>query len=221
MKTETNYKQAMSKLGITNFLKQFILSIKWVINPNSAIKLAKGIVLNDQSKDKKISTIAVGYMNEFFSKYIEFGKSNVEVVKLNEIIDNRKKTDNRILVALIKLRKIRTKLKKLDIIKKDQPIRTIKSFGVSSGIITGKVLNVISTTQTIPKGCIGIFPTSGVKYTTQFLKCEGIIFKNGSMTSHGAIIAREFSIPAIVYPNLKINNGKTVTINGNTGQINA
>ena len=83
----------------------------------------------------------------------------------------------------------------------------------------GKELNIYSVKQIIPKNCIGIFPTSGTKYTVQFLKCRGIIFLNGAMTSHGAILAREFSIPAIVAPNTKINDGTLVSINGGQGKI--
>jgi phosphoenolpyruvate-protein kinase (PTS system EI component) len=37
------------------------------------------------------------------------------------------------------------------------------------------------------------------------------------MTSHGAILAREFKIPAIVSHNININDGQIVEIDGKNG----
>ena len=34
---------------------------------------------------------------------------------------------------------------------------------------------------------------------SSYKKCSGIIFMKGGSTSHGAIVAREYKIPAIVY----------------------
>lgn len=220
MKNNKNYKQAMELLGTTNILRTFFLFVKWVLNPSLAIKMAKNISDNiPSSGDNNSKIIAIGYLNEFFSKYLEFGKSPEEVIKLNSQIDRREKTKNKIANALIELRGIRQKLKAASKTTDDQLVQTINSFGVSQGIVRGIVLNFKDTAQKVPKGCIGIFPTSGVKYTTQFLKCVGIIFQNGSVTSHGAILAREAKIPAIVSPTITIKDNETVEINGITGTV--
>lgn len=200
----------MNLLGLSNnFLKNIFIHVSWILKPQNAVYLAK----------KTNDITAIGYLNEFFSKYLEFGKTNEQIVKINQKIDNNIKTSNKIANALIELRKIRLKIKNMNIIKVDQVIKTTKAFGVSSGVVKGKILNVTSTKQSIPQNCIGVFPTSGVKFTVQFLKCKGIVFLNGSVTSHGAIVAREFNIPAIVYPNLKIKNGRSIIVNGDTGNI--
>lgn len=213
-------KLAMKMLGTTNIFKTFFLFIRWVLKPQIAVDLANKIVLDiNNSESKRSRIIAVGYLNEFFSKYLEFGKTNKEIVEINKKIDQKIKTGDKIADSLITLRDLRAKIKKFNRSKDDQVVPTRKSFGISQGIITGKVLNINNTKQIIPKNCIGVFPTSGVKYTTQLLKCVGIIFLNGSVTSHGAILAREFGIPAIVYPNLKIKNGKNIIIHGDTGNI--
>lgn len=202
-------KLSMKMLGTTNIFKTFFLFIKWVLKPQIAVDLAK----------KTNDITAIGYLNEFFSKYLEFGKTNEQIVKINQKIDQKIKTGDKIADSLITLRDLRAKIKKFNRSKDDQVVPTRKNFGISQGIATGKVLNINNTKQIIPKNCIGIFPTSGVKFTVQFLKCKGIIFLNGSVTSHGAIIAREFNIPAIVYPRLKINDDEIIEINGNNGKI--
>jgi phosphohistidine swiveling domain-containing protein len=213
-------KLAMKMLGTTNIFKTFFLFIKWILKSQIAVDLANKIVsdIND-SENKRSKIIAIGYLNEFFSKYLEFGKTNKEIVEINKKIDQKIKTGDKIADSLITLRDLRTKIKKFNRSKDDQVVPTRKSFGISQGIATGKVLNINNTKQIIPKNCIGLFPTSGIKYTTQFLKCIGIIFLNGGVTSHGAILAREFNIPAIVYPGLKINNNEIIEINGNNGNI--
>lgn len=213
-------KLAMKMLGTTNIFKTFFLFIKWILKPQIAVDLANKIVsdIND-SENKRSKIIAIGYLNEFFSKYLEFGKTNKEIVEINKKIDQKIKTGDKIADSLITLRDLRTKIKKFNRSKDDQVVLTRKSFGISQGIATGKVLNINNTKQIIPKNCIGLFPTSGVKYTTQFLKCVGIIFLNGAITSHGAILAREFEIPAIVTSNLKISDGENIIIDGDTGTI--
>lgn len=182
--------------------------VSFILNPQKAIAYANRF---------RLDPYTIGYLNEFFFKYLSFGKSKAEAIKINEIIDQDIKTNNKLINTLKELRKIRNEIKKLN--DKDQIVKTSKCFGVSSGIIRGKILNIKSTKQIIPKNCIGIFPTSGVKFTNQFLKCVGIIFLNGGMTSHGAILAREFGIPAIVYPNLKIKQGKYVELDGTKGSV--
>lgn len=226
MKNRKRYKLAMQMLGTTNILSTFLLYLKWVIRPNIAVKLAKKIA-NDinTSNQRGANIVAIGYLNEFFSKYLEFGKTKEQIIQLNEQIDKQslssrdRKTKDKVISTLIELRTIRNRVKKFDTRKIDQRLVTKTFFGVSKGLARGKILNVNSVKQIIPNNCIGIFPTSGVKFTSQFLKCKGIIFLNGGMTSHGAILAREFDIPAIINPFAKIEDGILVEIDGNIGSV--
>lgn len=220
MENNKKYKEAMHILGTTNIVKTFIIYISWILNPDIAIKLANKIFDNIKKQvDIRQNTIAIGYLNEFFSKYLEFGKSKEEIIKINGLIDKKIKTKDKITNALIELRRIRQRVKELSKNTEDQKFTTKNSFGVSQGIVIGTILNFKSTKQRVPDNCIGIFPTSGVKHTTQFLKCVGIVFKNGSITSHGAILAREFGIPAIVSPNINVEDNELVEINGITGIV--
>lgn len=217
---KTNYKIAMNLLGNSNIFKTLFLFIKWILVPKSALTLAKDIESKIKpGKNNLPEIIAIGYINEFFSKYIEYGKSKHQILETNRKIDLQKRVGDKIKDTLVELRKIRLKIKKFNPSRGDQLLETTRSFGVSQGIVTGKCLNVTSVIQAIPNNCIGIFHSSGTKYTTQLLKCVGIIFLNGSVTSHGAILAREQNIPAIVNPNAKLKNGEMIQIDGTSGKL--
>ncbi len=89
---------------------------------------------------------------------------------------------------------------------------------VSKGTVIGTILHISSASQDIPSGTIGIFPSSGVEFTNQYPKCAGIIFLQGGITSHGAIVAREFGIPAIVNQKCEgLVDAQIVEINGDSG----
>lgn len=213
------YIEAMHLLGTTNILKTLAVFTAWILNPDKAINVARKILYSKKISNGTKANV-IGYINEFFSKYITFGKKDGDIVKINQIVDKGGKTNNKLIKTLIELREMRNIIKKKNK-GKDQVFNNFnnKSFGVSGGITTGKILNINSPFQSIPDGCVGVFPTSGTKYTQQFFKCKGMIFLNGAMTSHGAIIARENNIPAIVYPNLKINDNKIATIDGLKGTL--
>ncbi len=90
---------------------------------------------------------------------------------------------------------------------------------VSSGKVTGRVLRVMDNSQKIPKGTIGIFSNASTEFTIQFPKCVGMIFLRGGQTSHGAIVAREFGIPAIIDEKAEgITDGAELELNGDTGE---
>lgn len=90
--------------------------------------------------------------------------------------------------------------------------------GVSLGTIKGKAKHINSILKEIEKGTIGIFPSAGVDFSSLYPKCAGLIFLRGGQTSHGAIVAREFKIPAIVDNNAaNIRDETLVEINGETG----
>ncbi len=89
---------------------------------------------------------------------------------------------------------------------------------ISKGTVTGTVIQVTSSLMDIPAGTIAIFPNASPEYSILFPKCAGIIFQKGGQTSHGAIVAREYGIPAIVEKTaLAIPNNVRLTINGEQG----
>ncbi len=92
-------------------------------------------------------------------------------------------------------------LKKSLPLKNSTPVTGViigQGIGVSAGKIIGTALQVNNNSLEILSGTIGIFPNATPEFTTQFPKCAGLIFLRGGATSHGAIVAREFTIPAII-----------------------
>ena len=99
--------------------------------------------------------------------------------------------------------------------------------GASPGILTGRVRvsSVDSMIDHVNPGEILVFPTLTKKISTlipKLPKNTGIISGTGGVTSHPAIVSREFGVPMIV--GLKeasgsFKEGQVVTMDGATGRI--
>jgi rifampicin phosphotransferase len=70
-------------------------------------------------------------------------------------------------------------------------------------------------------GYILVCPSTDPGWTSLFVHANGLIVERGGVLSHGAIVARDFGIPAVVCPNAtaRINNGERLRIDGNRGCI--
>lgn len=90
---------------------------------------------------------------------------------------------------------------------------------VSQGEAIGVVMHVSNNEIDIPKGSIGVFPNASPEFAIQYSKCAGMIFLKGGQTSHGAIVAREYGIPAIVDHTAEaLENGGRIELNANSGE---
>ncbi len=71
-------------------------------------------------------------------------------------------------------------------------------------------------------GEILIAPSTDTCWTPMFLTAGGLVMEMGGANSHGAVVAREYGIPAVVgVPDatLRITTGQRVTVHGATGLI--
>jgi phosphohistidine swiveling domain-containing protein len=97
-------------------------------------------------------------------------------------------------------------------------VREGSGVAVSRGSIQGVVQHVRASSDTLPKNCIGVFPNASPEFSLLYPKCVGIIFLVGGQTSHGAIVAREFEIPALVAGDARdLPDGALVAIDGGQG----
>lgn len=107
---------------------------------------------------------------------------------------------------------------------KNKPSNIISGIGVSSGVVTAKVRIIKHPleSENLKKGEILVAPSTDPGWTPLFLKASGIIMEIGGYLSHGAIVSREYGIPAVVnIPNILtiLKDGQTVTIDGNKGEV--
>lgn len=94
----------------------------------------------------------------------------------------------------------------------------------SQGIVTAtiRILRDISEIPDIKSGEIIVVPRTDPGWTPVFSKIGGLITETGGVLSHGAVIAREYGIPAVT--NLQnasklLKIGQLVSLNGFNGEI--
>ncbi|MGM3277493.1 PEP/pyruvate-binding domain-containing protein [Ralstonia sp. 24A2] len=71
-------------------------------------------------------------------------------------------------------------------------------------------------------GDVLVAPSTDPAWTPLFLKASALVMETGGYLSHGAIVAREFGIPAVVnVPGIRarLKDGETIRVDGNAGTI--
>jgi pyruvate,water dikinase len=104
--------------------------------------------------------------------------------------------------------------------------KTTKFHGIpaSQGLKTGKirVLNTIEDISNVRPEDILVVPKTDPGWTPVFSKIGGLITETGGVLSHGAVVSREYGIPAVtnvVNACRILETGQLVQINGYTGKV--
>lgn len=100
----------------------------------------------------------------------------------------------------------------------------LKGLVASRGLVRGRVKIVRETkdVKKIEKGDLLVATMTHPDLMLAIQKCAGIITDTGGMTSHAAIISREFKIPCVVGTNIAtsvLKNGDFVELNANIGEV--
>jgi pyruvate,water dikinase len=94
---------------------------------------------------------------------------------------------------------------------------------VSAGVATGTARIVFNPREVEELGAdyFLVCPSTDPGWTPLFINARGLIVERGGVLSHGAIVARDFGIPAIVCPNATklLRSGDRLHVDGNTGKI--
>jgi pyruvate,water dikinase len=94
---------------------------------------------------------------------------------------------------------------------------------VSPGSSEGKVRVVLDPRQAhLEHGEILVCPGTDPSWTPLFLSAAGLVMETGGMMTHGAVVAREYGIPAIVgvdQATRRLHTGQRIRIDGSTGKI--
>ena len=101
---------------------------------------------------------------------------------------------------------------------------TYTGVGVSAGIAQGKACVLLAPSDVRPsdRGYILVCPSTDPAWTPLFLHAAGLVMERGGILSHGAVVAREYGVPAVVnIPNATrlIANGQMLQIDGNQGVV--
>ncbi|MEN6335013.1 MAG: PEP/pyruvate-binding domain-containing protein [Phycisphaerales bacterium] len=110
-------------------------------------------------------------------------------------------------------------LPRIDITEKE-----LKGIAVSPGIVTGKARVILRTDdhEHVEAGEILVAPFTDPAWTPYFLPAAGVVMDQGGVLSHGAIIAREYGIPAVVNVgpiSRTVKTGQLLRVDGDRGIV--
>ena len=111
-----------------------------------------------------------------------------------------------------------------DVLKFSKNSVSFQGIPASQGLFTGKIhiINTIDQISTVQSNEILVVPRTDPGWTPVFSKIGGLITETGGILSHGAVVSREYGIPAVTnIPNAckLFSNNQIVRINGNDGTI--
>lgn len=94
---------------------------------------------------------------------------------------------------------------------------------LSAGVVEGTAQHVIDPNAVgeLASDCILICPSTDPGWTPLFVRIRGLVVERGGVLSHGAIVARDFGIPAAACEGAltRIGDGARVRLDANLGRI--
>lgn len=101
---------------------------------------------------------------------------------------------------------------------------SLDGLGISPGRVRGrvKVLRTLADMSKLEPGDILVARSTDPGWTPLFLTAAGLILELGSLLSHGAVVAREYRLPAVVNvagATQVLEDGMEVTIDGDLGRV--
>lgn len=100
----------------------------------------------------------------------------------------------------------------------------LQGLGISPGVVTGRVRVLASPEEgaTLRAGEILVTTSTDPAWTPLFARAGGLVVELGSLLSHGAVVAREYRLPAVA--NVRgatqlLKDGQEVTLDGRSGRV--
>ena len=108
-------------------------------------------------------------------------------------------------------------------LRQTEPAAGLRGTPASPGVVTAPA-RVLRTPQgaRLEPGEILVAPSTDPGWTPLFLTAGGLVMEMGGMMSHGAVVAREYGIPAVVgvaAATDRIANGQRITVDGSAGTV--
>ncbi len=95
---------------------------------------------------------------------------------------------------------------------------------VSPGTARGaaRVVRSPNELSQVRRGDILVAPSTDPAWTPVFTRIAGLVMERGGVLSHGAVVAREYGVPAVAgVANIleQVTNGETLEVDGNIGRV--
>jgi rifampicin phosphotransferase len=101
----------------------------------------------------------------------------------------------------------------------------LKGVALSAGYAEGPALVLTDPSQepgTTPDGFILVCPSTDPSWVPLFTRARGLVMETGGILSHGAIVAREFGLPAVAgLPDIvrRLRTGQQIRVDGTHGSL--
>lgn len=107
---------------------------------------------------------------------------------------------------------------------KPEEVSELKGFASSAGIVEGKarVLKLLEEITTLQAGEVLVCPSTNPSWAPVFTKIKATVTDIGGLTSHAAIVCREYGVPSVTGTGIAtsvIKTGDTVKVDGDTGVV--
>jgi phosphoenolpyruvate synthase/pyruvate phosphate dikinase len=103
------------------------------------------------------------------------------------------------------------------------PAEAIVGLPVSSGVIEGRARVILNMEDAdLEDGDILVTSFTDPSWTPLFVSIKGLVTEVGGLMTHGAVIAREYGLPAVVNvgnATKLINDGQKIRVNGTEGYV--
>ncbi|MFK4302866.1 phosphoenolpyruvate synthase/pyruvate phosphate dikinase [Paenibacillus sp. RC254] len=103
------------------------------------------------------------------------------------------------------------------------PVEAIVGLPVSSGVIEGRARVILNMEDAdLEDGDILVTSFTDPSWTTLFVSIKGLVTEVGGLMTHGAVIAREYGLPAVVgveNATKLIKDGQRIRVHGTEGYI--
>jgi len=107
--------------------------------------------------------------------------------------------------------------------REDLPAEAIAGMAVSSGVIEGRARVILNIEDAdIEDGDILVTTFTDPSWTALFVSIKGLVTEVGGLMTHGAVIAREYGLPAVVgveNATKLIKNGQRIRVHGTEGYV--
>jgi pyruvate,water dikinase len=100
---------------------------------------------------------------------------------------------------------------------------SLDAIPVASGVVTGmaQVIHAADQAGDLGGRAILVCPAADPGWTPLFLAASGLVVERGGILSHGAMVARDLGLPAVVCADAtrRLQTGDRIRVDGNQGRI--